>query len=99
MEKGPTLLEVLYLDYSDSHEAERQDNIFWNVQLHQYLPNLKFFILTNYWESMLPDMRGCEKLEHVHLTGRFTTPLDPRREMPLPKELRKLTLGATLFFY
>ena len=93
-----TLLEVLYLDYKDSHDAERQDNIFWNVQLHQYLPNLKIFILTNYWESMLPDMRGCEKLEHVHLTARFTTPLDPRRDMPLPKTLRKLTLGATIFF-
>ena len=93
-----TLLEELYLDYSDSHGADGHDNLFWNVQLHQYLPNLKIFHLTNYWESMLPDMRGCKKLEHVHLTARFTSPVNPRLDMPFPKELKKLTLSATVFY-
>ena len=38
-------------------------------------------------------MRGCDKLEHVHLNSRFVTPIDPRVDMPLPRGLRKLTLG------
>ena len=94
-----TLLEELYLDYSDVYGSERHDRLFWNVQLHQYLPNLKIFHLTNYWESTLPDMRGCKNLEHVHLTARFTSPIYPRLGMPFPKELKKLTLGASVIFW
>ena len=49
-----SLLEELYLDYQDEYT-------FRDVELHTYLPNLKTLFLTNYWESMLPDMRGCDK--------------------------------------
>lgn len=79
-----SLLEELYLDYQDEYT-------FRDVELHRYLPNLKTFFLTNYWESMLPDMRGCDKLEHVHLHTRYYVPIDPRVEMPFPKTLKKLT--------
>ena len=85
------LLEELYLDYCEPRGAEPSDTIFWNVHLHYYLPNLKIFHLTYYWDSLLPDMRGCKQLEHVHLTGYRTTPINLRLDIPFPKGLKKLT--------
>ena len=58
------LLEELYL------YGEHLDT-FSGVELNRYLPNLKTFFLTNCCMSVLPDMRGYEKLDHVHLYGMF----------------------------
>ena len=85
------LLEELYLDYQA--RASKEEDPFYKVELHRCLPNLKILYLTNgYRRSVLPDMRGCEKLEHVHISmGSFVT-IDPRVEMPFPKTLKKLTV-------
>ena len=65
------------------------------MELHRYLPNLRVLFLTNYdGVAQLPDMRGCDKLELVHLHTqywfKFHMPLNPQVEMPFPKTLKKL---------
>ena len=93
------LLEELYLDYQFRDYKYKEDP-FYKVELHRYLPNLKILFLTNngFGRSVLPDMRGCDKLEHVHLNKGFFVNMDPRVKMPFinnpwpfPKTLKKLT--------